>query len=138
MTSEHYLEQARSNEEAARSIEKFYPDWAITMCFYAALHWVKYYACQRGDDLESLESHDAHRGYLYDLADERRERELHKLYDHLHGASEKARYFKSTSHRRHAQPIRDDSAINYFRTHQQEVNTAFQKLQQIKDILQIS
>ncbi|MBD2435576.1 HEPN domain-containing protein [Nostoc sp. FACHB-110] len=139
MVYARYQEQARSNEEAARLIEKDYPDWAVTMCFYAALHWVKCYAAQAGYDMEKLQSHDEHRGYLYDLAYEKlKKRELHQLYDDLHGASEKARYFKSSSHRRSVQPIRDDNAINYFRTHKREVNAAFDKLQQIKDILQIS
>ena len=51
MTCDYYLEQARSNEKAARSLEKTYPDWAITICFYAALHWVEYYACMTGCDI---------------------------------------------------------------------------------------
>ncbi|MBW4667763.1 MAG: HEPN domain-containing protein [Cyanomargarita calcarea GSE-NOS-MK-12-04C] len=136
MPCERYLEQAESNEEAARSVEDTYPDWAVTMCFYAVLHWVKYYACQRGDDVESLKSHDAHRGYVYDLASKISNRELRTLYDNLQGASEKARYLESSTHRKYVKPIKYVSAISYFQNHQREVNQAFDQLQQIKDILQ--
>lgn len=74
MTCERYFKQAQSNEQAARSFESAYPDWAVTICFYAALHWIEYYACQKGDDISiqfpSKSPHDSRRGYVYNLAKE--------------------------------------------------------------------
>jgi hypothetical protein len=32
--------QAEHNEKAANFVKNAYPDWAVTMCFYAAIHWV--------------------------------------------------------------------------------------------------
>ncbi|WP_414529742.1 hypothetical protein [Nodularia chucula] len=132
MTCERYLVQARSNENAARSIESAYPDWTVTMCFYAALHWVEYYASQRGDDITSQfpekSPHDSRRGYVRKLAKKLENRRLEKLYNDLEDASQKARYL---------QGIKYNSAIDHFKNHQSEVNTSFDKLQQIKDILKL-
>lgn len=46
--NKYYLEQAKSNKQAVNTLEKTYPDWAVTIYFYAALHWVEYYACKTG------------------------------------------------------------------------------------------
>ncbi|MEH2411436.1 hypothetical protein [Nostoc sp.] len=125
--------QAQSNEDAAHFTESAYPDWAVTMCFYAALHWVDYYASQKGDDIPSQfpekSPHDSRRGYVRQLAKKLNNRSLEKLYNDLESASQKARYLES---------IKYQSAIDYFKKHQSEVNASFDKLQQIKDILQIS
>lgn len=51
-SKQSHREQAEYNEEAALSIRDTSPDWAVTMCFYAALHWVEWYAKVRGDELE--------------------------------------------------------------------------------------
>jgi hypothetical protein len=130
MTSERYLVQATSNEDAARKNENDYPDWTVTMCFYAALHWVEYYASQKGDDIQSQvpasSPHDSRRGYVRQLARKINNKELEKLYNDLESASQKARYLQS---------IKYISAIDYFKDHESEVNKSFQKLQQIKDIL---
>jgi hypothetical protein len=130
MTCERYLVQAQSNENAARSIESVYPDWTVTMCFYAALHWVEYYASQRGDDIPSQfpakSPHESRRGYVQKLAKKINNTELEKLYKKLEHASQKSRYLEG---------IRYNSAIDYFKSHQSEVNAAFNQLQQIKDIL---
>lgn len=131
MTSERYLVQAQSNEDAARSNESDYPDWTVTICFYAALHWVEYYASQKGDDIQSQfpekSPHDSRRGYVRKLAKNQDMRALEKLYNDLESASQKARYLQS---------IKYTSAIDHFKAHRSEVNKSFEKLQQIKDILQ--
>ncbi len=133
MTCERYLVQAQSNENAARSTESAYPDWTVTMCFYAALHWVEYYASRKGDDIQSQfpekSPHDSRRGYVRKLAKKLDNRSLEKLYNDLESASQKARYLEG---------VKYQSAIDYFKKHQSEVNASFDKLQQIKDILQIS
>jgi hypothetical protein len=130
MTCEPYLEQAESNERAARNIEDTYPDWAVTMCFYAALHRVEYYACKKRVDISSKfpekSPHDSRRGYVRQLAKQLNNRTLEKLYNDLENASQKARYLEG---------IRYQNAIDYFKAHKSEVSTYFDKLQQIKDIL---
>ncbi|MBH8566551.1 hypothetical protein I8748_31110 [Nostoc sp. CENA67] len=100
MTCDRYLEQAKSNEQAARSIENSYPDWAVTMCFYAALHWVEHYACIKGfdigqykeDDKESR--HTCRRKYVDDLAHQLGNSNLRKAYTYLERESRKARYLQ--------------------------------------------
>ncbi|MBE9055734.1 HEPN domain-containing protein [Sphaerospermopsis sp. LEGE 08334] len=130
MTCERYLVQAQSNENAARSIESVYPDWSITMCFYAALHWVEYYACHKGDDISNQfpekSPHDSRRGYVRQLAKKLNNRSLEKLYNDLESASRKSRYLEG---------VKYTSAIDYFQGHESEVGKCFEKLQQIKDIL---
>ncbi|MGB3654093.1 MAG: hypothetical protein WBA41_23185 [Rivularia sp. (in: cyanobacteria)] len=132
MTCQRYQEQSQSNEEAARNIENEYPDWAVTMCFYAALHWIEYYACQKGDDIESQfpekSPHDSRRGYVRKLAKQLNNTRLEKLYNDLEDGSQKARYLQGLKRY-------NCSAISYFKTHQSEVSKSFDKLQQIKDIL---
>jgi hypothetical protein len=133
MTSERYLVQAQSNENAARSNEQAYPDWTVTMCFYAALHWVDYYAAQKGDDIRSQfpekSPHDSRRGYVRKLAKDSDTRELEKLYNDLENASQKSRYLEGKE-------LKYTSAIDYFKNHYSEVDKSLKKLQQIKDILQ--
>ncbi|QLE54784.1 hypothetical protein [Nostoc sp. TCL26-01] len=133
MTCERYLVQAQSNENAARSNENTYPDWTVTMCFYAALHWVEYYASQKGDDIRTQfpekSPHDSRRGYVRKLAKKLDTRELEKLYNDLESASQKARYLEGKG-------MEYTSAIDFFKSHQLEVNKSFEKLQHIKDILQ--
>jgi hypothetical protein len=43
----HY-EQAELNEKAALVVKEHQPDWAVTICFYAALHWIEGYALNTG------------------------------------------------------------------------------------------
>jgi hypothetical protein len=132
MDCQRYLLQAQSNENAARNIETAFPDWTVTMCFYAALHLVEYFACQRGHDISSLfpekSPHDSRRGYVRKVARELNNRSLEKLYNDLEDASQKARYLKG---------IRCNSAIDHFKHHQSEVNKSLQKLQSIRDILKL-
>lgn len=133
MNCERYLLQAKSNENGAHSVEKTYPDWTVTMCFYSALHFVEYYASRYGDDIRSQfpekSPHDSRRGYVRKLAKKLDNRRLEKLYNDLENASQKARYLEG---------LKYISAIEHFKNHQSEVNASFEKLQQIKDILEIS
>lgn len=130
MDYEPYLEQAKSNEEAARSVENTYPDWTVTMCFYVALHLVEYYACQKRVDISSKfpekSPHDSRRGYVRQIAKELNNKDLEKLYNSLEELSRKSRYL---------QGIKYSSAVAYFKNHESEVNKTFDKLQQFKDIL---
>ncbi|BAZ81403.1 hypothetical protein PN497_10975 [Sphaerospermopsis kisseleviana CS-549] len=132
MTCDIYLEQAKSNEKAARSIEADYPDWAVTMCFYAALHWVEYYACVSGfdihaeykaDDKESL--HTSRRKYVDDISQELGNPNLRKAYAYLEQESRKARYLQNLS----------TNAKVYYTKNRFTVTDSFQKLQQIKQLL---
>ncbi|MBD2775420.1 hypothetical protein [Iningainema tapete] len=129
MTCDYYLEQAKSNEQAARSVEKSYPDWAVTMCFYAALHLVEHYACVEGSNIEQEypghSPHDSRRQYVYDLADKLRNSHLRKVYKDLEKESRKARYLEGIT----------TSAKVYYTKNKLKVTNSFQNLQQIKQIL---
>jgi hypothetical protein len=130
MTCERYLEQSKSNEEAARSIENDYPDWAVTMCFYTALHLVEYYACKKGDNISSQfqnkSPHDSRRDYIRQLATKLNNKNVEKLYNSLEEVSRISRYLEG---------IKYSSAVDYFKAHKSDVNKTFDKLQQFKDIL---
>ncbi|MEB3149433.1 MAG: hypothetical protein VKL60_10455 [Sphaerospermopsis sp.] len=130
MTCERYLEQAKSNEEAARSIENSYPDWTVIMCFYAGLHLVEYYACQKGEDIsnqiQNKSPHDSRRDYIRRLAKKLNNKNVEKLYNSLEEVSQISRYLKG---------IKYISAVAYFKDHKSDVNKTFDKLQQFKDIL---
>ncbi len=45
--SDHLI-QSQYNEQIAPSLISSAPDWAVTIYFYAALHWVKAYFAKRG------------------------------------------------------------------------------------------
>lgn len=129
MTCDHYLEQAKSNEQAARSVQKSYPDWAVTMCFYAALHWVEYYACVKGSDIEKeydgRSPHESRRKYIDDLARKLGNRNLRNVYENLEKESRKARYLEDIT----------TNAKIYYTENKLKVTSSFQNLQQIKQIL---
>jgi hypothetical protein len=130
MTCDHYLRQARNNEQAARNIKDDYPDWAITICFYAALHCVEYYACSKKCDIKSEypapSPHESRRDYIFDLGEQLGNRNLRKVYQDLEDESQRARYLKNIS---------TDTKSYY--TNNKKVNQSFQNLQQIKQILGI-
>lgn len=48
--------QALSNEALAPTLDSHAPDWAITVRFYAALHWVRGYLASLG--FTNIESHE--------------------------------------------------------------------------------
>ncbi|ALB40268.1 MAG: hypothetical protein HEQ13_20045 [Dolichospermum sp. DEX189] len=41
-----YLLQSQANEESAKIAQKYFPEWAIIMYFYAALHLINDYALE--------------------------------------------------------------------------------------------
>jgi hypothetical protein len=75
-----YQQQAEWNEATAQAAKKGFPDWAVIMCFYAALHWVNYHACLSGkiEELKVNESvsgrtltqHDLKKRYVQKIARE--------------------------------------------------------------------
>ncbi|MDF5733249.1 MAG: hypothetical protein PUP92_36015 [Rhizonema sp. PD38] len=129
MTSNHYLEQAQSNQQAAHSVEKSYPDWAVTMCFYAALHWVEHYACVEGSNIEQeypgRSPHESRRDYVDELARRLRNRNLRNAYEDLEKESRKARYL----------PGLNTDAKVYYTENKLKVTNSFQNLQKIRQIL---
>ncbi|MEI6442912.1 MAG: hypothetical protein WCO29_07245 [Nostocales cyanobacterium ELA583] len=129
MTCEHYLEQAKTNEQAARDLEKTYPDWAVTICFYAALHWVEYYACKKGCDINQEypgpSPHSSRKDYIRELAFELGNRSLRNAYIELESESRKARYLQDIN----------TSAKLYYTNNKLKVNQSFQNLQKIRLLL---
>ncbi len=129
MTCDYYLEQARSNEQAARSLEKTYPDWAITICFYAALHWVEHYACMTGCNIEQEypypSRHDSRKDYVRELANQLGNKSLRNAYIELERESRKARYLQDIT----------TSAKLYYTQNKLRVTQSFQNLQKIKQVL---
>jgi hypothetical protein len=129
MTDNPYLDQAKSNEKAARSLEKTYPDWAVTICFYAALHWLEYYACVTGCDIEQEypgnSPHESRRDYVIELASKLRNKNLRNAYIKLEEESRKARYLQNLT----------TDAKTYYTKNKLKVTDSFQNLQQIKQLL---
>ncbi|WP_353930224.1 hypothetical protein WJM97_18285 [Okeanomitos corallinicola TIOX110] len=131
MTCDHYLQQAKSNEQAAKSLENTFPDWAVTICFYAALHCVEYYACVRGSDIEQeypgKSPHERRRNYVIGLASQLKNRNLRKVYQDLEDESRKARYLQNLT----------TNAKVYYTQDKFKVRESFQRVQQIREILGI-
>ncbi|WP_066426885.1 hypothetical protein [Anabaena sp. 4-3] len=131
MTCDRYLEQAKINEQAARSIQQSYPDWAVTMCFYAALHLIEHYACIKGFDIEQYKEqdqesrHTTRRKYVDDLAVQLRSRNLRIAYTYLEQESRKARYLKDIT----------TNAKLYYTKHKDKVTESFENLRKIKQLL---
>jgi hypothetical protein len=132
-SEQSHREQAQYNEEAALSIRDTFPDWAVTMCFYAALHWVEWYANTRGDDLERLypkpdfqSPHDRLVAYVFDMARARQDRDLSKAYQDLKNASQTARYLTD---------IRTNSRLHYSRHNPRGVDNSFNNLEIVKQRL---
>jgi len=58
-TAEH-LAQAESNEQASLAVQPRFPDWAATMLFYAALHYVEAYFFADADKSHLPAHYDRH------------------------------------------------------------------------------
>ncbi|MGB5962505.1 MAG: hypothetical protein WBG73_17695 [Coleofasciculaceae cyanobacterium] len=130
-SEQSHREQAESNKEAADSIRNTSPDWAVTMCFYAALHWVSWYAKIKGKDLETSypgrpSPHDRLYDYVRDLAADLGDRDLEKAYKNLKKASQTARYLED---------IKTNSRIHYSRHNCTGVDKSFDNLQIVKQRL---
>jgi hypothetical protein len=98
-----YRRQAESNEQTAIAAKKGFPDWAVIMCFYAALHWVNECAFQQGE-IEELEEagdsdssqtlHKIRRSYVKKIARKNKWRDFEDAYELLFRASMTARYLR--------------------------------------------
>jgi hypothetical protein len=127
---EAHFDQAEHNERAARSVERNYPDWAVTMYFYAALHWVERYAKLNGCDIErdypdGRSRHECRRMYIDDVAYEQRRSTLRRDYEDLESESRKARYLEDL----------DSNARTYYTENRQKMTDSAQKLQRLKRVL---
>jgi hypothetical protein len=127
---EAHFDQAEHNERAARSTEGNYPDWAVTMYFYAALHWVEHYAKKKGCDIQidysdGRSPHECRRMYISDVAYEQSRRTLRTDYEELENESRKARYLEGLN----------SNARMYYSQNKQKVTDAAQKLQRLKRVL---
>ena len=130
-SEQSHRQQAEYNEEAAHSIRNTFPDWAVTMCFYAALHWVEWYAKVHEQDLERQDQnysspHDRLLAYVFDIARNRQDKDLNKAYQYLKNASQRARYLEG---------IRTNSRIYYSRHNTRDVDKSFDNLQIVKQRL---
>jgi hypothetical protein len=130
-SKQSHREQAEYNEEAALSIRDTSPDWAVTMCFYAALHWVEWYAKVRGDELARQyqnypSPHDRLLAYVFDISKNPQYRDLNKAYNDLKNASQISRYLTD---------IKTNSRLYYSRYKTREVDKSFDNLQIVKERL---
>jgi len=126
--------QAEHNEKAANFVRNTYPDWAVTMCFYAAIHWVERYARIQGVDLDAKyyttkNPHERRFAYVKDVAVNLREAELRIAYQDLQKYSQVARYLEN---------IRTNSFDYFTRQESGKVSLAFENLEIIKRLLGIS
>lgn len=126
-TAEVHRKQAENNEKIAQSIREDSPDWAVTICFYAALHWIECYAKHMGVNIYAQYSgnspHERRRYYVYDIAHDFEQLNLRRAYEKLERESKKTRYLQNL----------DREADKYCTI--ERVTEAFQKLQIIRTII---
>ncbi|MCC3413185.1 MULTISPECIES: hypothetical protein [unclassified Microcoleus] len=137
-SEQSHREQAKNNEEAALSIRDTFPDWAVTMCFYSALHCIEAYAKVQKVDLEekyqgSSSPHDRLFDYVRDIAD-RRDRSLEKAYKNLKNESQIARYLTGMKAGIKTS-IKTNSRFHYTRHTKIDVDRSFDNLQIVKKLL---
>jgi hypothetical protein len=130
MTCSKYRKQTDFNQELAYESRELFPDWAVTICFYTALHLVEHYACERSVDIGTYSQrsrHEARKLYVRDLARDINNRNLSKVYEELEKESKKSRYLESL----------DINARDYYKQsqHKSKVTKAFQNLQIITGLL---
>ena len=129
MDATAYKEQAKSNEAAALALKEHYPDWAVTMCFYAALHWVNYHAAKTGTitfaRARDSTLHNQRRDYVKDFSAETRNRNLQKAYEFLEKESKKSRYGEDL----------DEHPVSYYRWHRGYIKEAFKNLELVRHCL---
>jgi len=123
--------QAEHNERSANFVRSDYPDWAVTMCFYAAIHWVERYAKKQRVDLDAeyktvRNPHERRYAYVRDVAVNLRRQQLRTAYQDLRKYSQVARYLED---------IRINSFDYFDRQHRDKVSLAFEKLEIIQSIL---
>jgi len=104
-STEIYTEQAQLNEKAAtNAAQSGDNDWAVTICFYSAIHYVKAYASYKQEDIYQLyfnqnkpnTEHGRILDYVYDISySNDNDRGLSfSAYETLFHASMKSRYLK--------------------------------------------
>jgi hypothetical protein len=130
MTCSKYRNQANFNHKLAHESREAFPDWAVTICFYTALHLVENFACERAVDIGGYSQrspHDARRLYVRDLARDLNNRNLRIVYEELERESKRSRYLKDL----------DMNARDYYQQSQNKskVTKAFQNLQIITGLL---
>jgi hypothetical protein len=97
-----YRQQAEKNEITAKAAKNGFPDCAVIMCFYAALHWVNDYAFRNNEMIDlnptfysnEISNHEARKKYVKKIARQRRYMKLETAYKNLFDESMKARYLK--------------------------------------------
>jgi hypothetical protein len=131
-SEQSHREQAEYNEEAALSIKDTAPDWAVTMCFYAALHWVRWYAEVQGENIEiihqSSQSGSTHKkleDYVKNIAYTRRCQDLRKAYKNLSKECHTARYLTDII----------ISSREHYTRYEEDVKKSFDNLQIVKQRL---
>ncbi|MEM9153737.1 MAG: hypothetical protein AAGB13_01700 [Cyanobacteria bacterium P01_F01_bin.33] len=125
-----HAQQSESNKNAASYVRKDFPDWAVTICFYAALHLIESYAANNGDDINrygvpSDPPHTKRQAYVGQISNRIRNRELRKAYDKLYDGSLMSRYMKDL----------DQSAVAYYQFAKNKVDGAFKDLAVVKAAL---
>ncbi len=104
-STEIHTEQAELNEKAAaNAAQSGDNDWAVTICFYSAIHYVKAYASYNQEDIYQLyfnpnkpnTEHQRILDYVSDTSyDNKNDRGLSfSAYETLFNASMKSRYLK--------------------------------------------
>ncbi|NEP60030.1 MAG: hypothetical protein F6K31_24000 [Symploca sp. SIO2G7] len=126
-----HLEQAEHNKTVADRVREDYPDWAVTIYFYAALHWVERYAKLNGCDIESeypdgRSLHECRKMYLDDVAYKLRNKKLRQFYEDLEKESRKARYLQGLN----------ISAKKHYTQNKLVVTNSKQNFQKVKQLLQ--
>lgn len=125
--AEAHRQQAEFNEAAANDVELKYPEWAVTMRFYAALHWVEWYAQNKGDELPLAPSpHDRRSAYIRNLAKQLKRDDLLIAYNELQRDSQIARYLET---------LKTNSRIHFDRHNRSRVSTSLSNLQLVKRVL---
>lgn len=131
MASEQsHREQAELNQQAAQDLRDTKPDWAVTMCFYSALHWVEFYAKTHGCDnlrqqYPGRSLHESRTQYVDDLARDLGNRTLRKAYEELERTSKKSRYLQNIN----------TNSREFFKKQKKEVNKSFENLRVITQLL---
>ncbi|MDK2408643.1 hypothetical protein QHH11_02040 [Aphanizomenon sp. PH219] len=94
-----YLLQAQANEESAKIAQKDFPEWAIIMYFYAALHLINDYALElnqidllKVDEDSKISQHSLRREYVKTISNYINCKDLQANYDFLFNESLLARY----------------------------------------------
>ena len=132
-SEQSHREQAEYNEEAALSIRDTSPDWAVTMCFYAALHWVRWYAEVKEENIEIMyrnserhSPHDRLLNYVRDIGNTRGDRKLVNAYKNLRTECDTARYLKGGI---------ITNSRDYYTMYKKDVDKSFENLKTVKDQL---